>query len=112
MDHNYAVGHYCTRSKMRNAAVDENNGKTILVMMSSVESKLHARNFNLVSPFSFSRNIFQLSQTKNKAFTQTTGACLPSGGYTTIHGCLTEPVEPVACPDGTEDYTHDKSGQI
>ncbi len=91
---------------------NENNGKKILAMTSSVESTLYTRNLNLVSPFAFSRNIFQLSQTKNKTVTQITGAWLPSGGYTTVHGCLTEPVEPVTCPEGTVDYAHDNAQKV
>ena len=74
------------------------NSKKMLALTQATENVLYTRNLNLISPFSFSRNLLLHMLTKNKLCIQLAGVWTPAGSYTTLNNFICKPQPPLKCP--------------
>ena len=63
-----------------------------------IEQVLYTRNLNIVTPFSFKRNLVMYSVTNSKTAVKLQSSWESSGSYTTVHDILASKVDPISCP--------------
>ena len=74
-----------------------------------IEQVLYTRKLNLVTPFSFKRNLIMYNITNSKTAVKLQSYWESSGSCTTVHDILVSKLDPKNCPDGDVHNTIDNN---
>ena len=91
--------HGCT-----GVSIETTNEKKYNACLHAIEQILYTKNINLVTPFSFQRNILTYIISKSKMACNIVGGWENSGSYTKVNSLLDLPSEPLTI-QGTSDIT-------
>ena len=77
----------------------ENNEKKLIAFAHSVEQVMYTRNLNIMTPFSFKRNLVLYSVTNSKELSTMNKKWEGCRSSRTLSNMICEPVPPLECPN-------------
>ena len=99
-------------SSATGVAINDSRTKKMNAFSHLIEQVLYTRKLNLVTPFSFKRNLIMYSITNSKTAVNLQSSWESSGSYTTVHDIVTSKVDPKNCPDGDVHSTIDNNQKV
>ena len=93
-------------------SINDKRTKKLNAFSQLIEQVLYTRNLNIVTPFSFKRNLVMYSVTNSKTAVKLQSSWESSGSYTTVHDILASKVDPISCPIGDIHNTIDNNQKV
>ena len=97
---------------MTGVSINDKRTKKLNAFSQLIEQVLYTRNLNIVTPFSFKRNLVMYSVTNSKTAVKLQSSWESSGSNTTVHDILTSKVDPISCPSGDIHNTVDNNQKV